>query len=351
MPDKAERKPFPGNKILVLILTVLFINTLLIGLGYYLVIERIYRADSLLIYKQELARDISEYSYRLAIDLGVHDLPEVREALAEYNYALDLSVGSDELIQVVLNQGRRMQDVIYESADTRLKERVLNAVNSDHRVNQSEDKVHLFIRITDGQITILPDQLLEARTIQRINTIFTAGSYQGNQNIDIEIEKGKAQLVVPQTAEDQIRALTEDLNSVRIRLHEIRVQAGLAEMVGPGITLYIYDADEIQGSGSIVHDADIRDIVNELFSAGARGISIGGERLMTTSPIRCTGPLIMVNYRQVASNPVVIEAIGDPDLLISGLGIIANELEARRGLSFEVNHSGFIKLPAYLRVE
>jgi uncharacterized protein YlxW (UPF0749 family) len=231
------------------------------------------------------------------------------------------------------------------------KGRVLNAVNDDHRVIETEDKVHLFIRITDGQITILPDQLLEARTVQRINTIFTSGSYHDNQNIDIEIENGEARLVLPQTAEDQIRALTEDLNSARARLHEIRVQAGLAEMVGPGITLYIYDADEIQGSGSIVHDADIRDIVNELFGAGAKGVSIGGERLTTTSSIRCTGPLIMVNYRQVASNPVVIEAIGDPDLLISGLGIIANELETRRGLTFEVTHSGFIKLSAYLRSE
>lgn len=351
MSHKPEGKPLLNNRVLILILFVLIINTFLIGLGYYIFFNRAYGADSLLAYKQELARDISDYSYRLATDLGVHDVFEVRDALAEYNYALDLAVNSDELIQVILNQGRELQDIIFESADTRLKERVLDAVSSDARVIETEEKVHLFIRIADEKITVLPDHLLEPNTLQRLNNMFTSGSYHSNQNIDIEIENGEAKLVVPQTAEEQMRALTDDLNSARLRLHEIRVQAGFAEMVGPGITLYVYDAEEAQGSSSIAHDADIRDIVNELFSVGAKGISVGGERLITTSSIRCTGPLIMINYHQVATNPVVIEAIGEPDLLISGLKIITNDLEARRGLTFEVNHSGFIKLPAYLRSE
>ena len=48
-------------------------------------------------------------------------------------------------------------------------------------------------------------------------------------------------------------------------------------------------------------------------------------------------------------NPVVIQAIGDPDLLISGLDIIKNNMELSRGLRFEVEREKVITLPAYSR--
>ncbi len=351
MSDPSRRQSYPGKKLLILIFLFLFINTSLIVLGYYLVYERMTRTDFLLGYKQELARDILDYSYRMATDLNVHDFPEVREALAEYNYSIDLSAGSDELIQVILGQGRRLQDIILDAADRKLKDMVLEAVNSDLTVQERVDKAHLYIRIAGNQVTVLPDELLDSNTMQRINNIFAGTDYHGNQNIDIEIENGRAKLVLPQTPEDQLKALTDDLNLTRMKMHEIRVNAGLAEMVGPGITLNVYDAEAAGSSSALVHDADIRDLVNELFSAGARGISVGGERLIISSAIRCSGPLIMVNYRQISTNPVVIEAVGEPELLISGLGIIIKEMENRRGLKFELQHAGFIKLPAYANRE
>ena len=340
-----------NNRILVVMLVFIIINALMTGFGYYLLFDRFDRADSLVVYKNELARDISDYSYRLAVELGVNEVSAVREALAEYTYALDFAVGSDDLIQIILNQGRTLQDTIIESADARLKEQILTVVNSDARVIQTDEKTHLYIRIADGGVTVFPEQVLESATQQIINTLINEYAYHGSQNVDLEIEKGMARMIVPQTVEEQMQALTDDLNSARLKFHEVRVQAGLAEMVGPGITLYVYDAEGASDSGSIVHDVDIRDVVNELFSAGAKGISVGGERLIVNSSIRCSGPLIMVNYRQIPTNPVVIEAIGDPDLLISGLSIITNELESKRGLSFVVNHSGFIKLSAYSGVE
>jgi hypothetical protein len=301
----------------------------------------------MLAYRQELARDLADYNHRLAGELGVSDVASVREALAEYNYAVDMAADSDELIQIIFSQGRLAQEIIFIESEARLKERVLTIVGNDSRVQETRDKKHLFIRIADGKINIYPDQFLETNTVQLIINLFLTDRYHGNQNIDIEIENGLAALVVPQTEEEQMRALNEDLNSMRLRLHEVRMQSGLAEMVGPGITLYVYDAEENEGTASLVHDADIRDIVNELFSAGAKGVAVGNQRLTTVSSIRCVGPLIMVNFRQVPSNPVVIEAIGSPELLISGLSIIITDMEKRRGLVFEISDSGFIKLPAY----
>lgn len=336
-----------GSKLQYLIFAFLVINTILLVIGFVYAIDRISGGDSLLDNRLELARDLGDYNRRLALDLGVSHLDPVREALAEYNYQVDLATSSDELIQISFNQGRIVQEVIFEEAEARLKERVLVALNNDARVKEMQEKTRLFIKINNDIVNISPDQLLETNTVLHIRNLFSPNPYYKYQGLDIEINNGKATFIIPQTYEDQMRILNEDLNAMHTRLHDTRVQAGHAEMAGPGITLRVYDAVEHRGTDSLVHDADVRDVVNELFSAGARGVSVGGQRLIATSSIRCSGPLIMVNFRQVPTNPVQIQAVGDPELLNSGLSIIINELERTRGLAFEISSSGFIKLPAY----
>ena len=132
-------------------------------------------------------------------------------------------------------------------------------------------------------------------------------------------------------------------------MHELKVEAGLAEMTGEGITVELYDEFGATTSSSIIHDADILDVINELFSSGAKGICLGGQRLIVTSAVRCSGSLIKVNDRLITVNPVVIEAIGDPDLLISGLDIIKNNMELNRGIRFKITREPMLKLPAYTR--
>ena len=351
MPEKSAKAPQGKNKLTAVILVLIAVNLALTASGFHFLFNRIESRGAMLITKSELARDLGDYHGHLATELGVRDEPLVKEALAEYNYVLDLAAGSEDLIRLILNQGSTLSETIFASADTLVKERILEVINRDGRVRQVQEKTHLFIRITDGLVTVFPEEIIEAATIRIIGNIVKEYDYQVSQSIDLEIEKGMARLIVPQTTEEQTEALTGDLNQVRLKLFETRVQAGLAEMVGPGITLYVYDAESLKDSSSIVHDADIRDIVNELFSAGAKGVSVGGERLTVTSSIRCSGPLIMVNYQQVSTNPVVIEAVGETDLLISGLSIIVNELEEKRDLLFVVNHSGFIKLAAFSEEE
>ena len=100
--------------------------------------------------------------------------------------------------------------------------------------------------------------------------------------------------------------------------------------------IHLYDKVGGTTTASIIHDTDIRDVVNELFASGAQGVSVGGERLIVTSSIRCTGPLIKVNDKLISVNPVEIQAVGDPDLLVSGLDIIRSTMELKRGLRFEI---------------
>lgn len=344
---KAFSKVTAGSRLHFLILFFLIINTVLLVTGLIYAVDLLSGEDSLLATRLELAKDLADYNRRLAGDLGVSYFDPVREALAEYNYQVDLAASSDELMRIIFEQGRIVQEVIFEQAEARLEERVLIAINNDNRVKETVEKTNIYVRVANGRVNIFPDQFLDTNTVSHINNLYTPNPYFKYRNLDIEIVNGKAGISVKQTYEDQLQALNEDLNMIHSRLHETRVQAGYADMVGPGITLLVYDALEQANNDGIVHDADIRDIVNELFSSGARGISVGDQRLAATSAIRCSGPLIMINYRQIATNPVQIQAVGDPDLLTSGLSIIIYELERSRGLSFEVSTSGFIRLPAY----
>ena len=101
----------------------------------------------------------------------------------------------------------------------------------------------------------------------------------------------------------------------------IMLKSGFTDVKGPGITIKLDDAVARQDADPmllIIHDQDIRIILNELKKAGAQAISINGERIVATSELVCAGPTILINRNRYPV-PYVINAIGDPDLLYDTL--------------------------------
>lgn len=123
----------------------------------------------------------------------------------------------------------------------------------------------------------------------------------------------------PEELKLSLERLKADYDSLRRALEEARDIAGLSALEGSGVIVRAYDAEGGYTWDKIVHDRDIRDIVNLLFDAGARGIEVGGERLVTRSSIRCAGPVVLVNNRVVPVDPVVIRAVGEPNVLARAL--------------------------------
>lgn len=338
--------PGGGAGLQTAVLLALLINSFLIAYGLFFLWQEEAPQDHSLQYNRELARELAAFNRRLAGESGVTSSEAVRLALADYDQAVERASFGEELVPVIFDQGRRVQETIFREAERVLQEEILTLINSDGRVGNIVDEAHLYIRVSGDGVVVYPDRFLEPVTMKRIQGLLQPDYLHGSRQIDVIIEGGRARLDSTGAPDEQLQALSEDLHNLRQQLYQVMVSAGLAEMVGPGLTLYVYDAQDAGFQDPLVHDADIRDIVNELYSAGAEGISVGGQRLTATSAIRCSGPLIMVNYRQISTDPVVIEAVGDPELLISGLKIIRREMESGRGLSFEISHSGFIKLPA-----
>ena len=91
-------------------------------------------------------------------------------------------------------------------------------------------------------------------------------------------------------------------------------------------------------------------MVNELRASGAEAISVNDQRVTGLTPIRCVGPVVMVNDVRTAGSPVVVRAIGDPDALLSGMMMTKGVLDAFRDVDPTMVSIDKVKshtLPAY----
>ena len=136
-------------------------------------------------------------------------------------------------------------------------------------------------------------------------------------------------------------------------LEQMRMKAGLIPVVGSGVTVTLEDSKSARSfnnvADGIVHDQNIRDVVNELFAAGAEGIAINDQRLVGGSSVRCVGPTVIVNDTKLAP-PFVIKAIGDKETLLSALKLPGGVIDMlkQRTIEITINSSDKIELPAYV---
>ncbi|MBC8590707.1 DUF881 domain-containing protein [Wansuia hejianensis] len=133
-----------------------------------------------------------------------------------------------------------------------------------------------------------------------------------------------------------------------------KFNSGYSRLVGPGISIKMYDnqSSEIIGfdvNDDIIHDVDILNILNDLRVAGAEAISINGERVISSSEIKCAGPTIRINGTSVAT-PFVIKAIGDPKQLMAAVnapGTYGETLREVYAIGFEPSIEDKIIIPSY----
>ncbi len=134
-------------------------------------------------------------------------------------------------------------------------------------------------------------------------------------------------------------------------LQELKISAGLTELVGPGIVVTLQDSrrPDLPPEAGIIHDRDILPIVNELRAAGAEGVAIGNQRVVASTSIRCVGPVVQVNGVGQAA-PIEIYALGDPAELSQALELpmgVLFELRETDPTMVKVEQLKEIKLPAF----
>ncbi|MGI9084837.1 MAG: DUF881 domain-containing protein [Aeromicrobium sp.] len=108
------------------------------------------------------------------------------------------------------------------------------------------------------------------------------------------------------------------------RLARLREVSGLRAASGPGVRVSLTDAPRsvdvpgLDPNVLVVHQQDIQAFVNALWSGGAEAVSLQGQRLISTTGIKCVGSTVVLDGVPY-SPPYVIEAIGDPARLNQAL--------------------------------
>ncbi|MDP2727501.1 MAG: DUF881 domain-containing protein [Dehalococcoidia bacterium] len=148
----------------------------------------------------------------------------------------------------------------------------------------------------------------------------------------------------------------ETMGELTDELRLQRIAAGLMSLKGPGVKVSLDDSKRSPAPGEnpnlyIIHDYQVRDVVNLFWHGGAEAISINAERLVATSSIYSSGGTIMVNSTRL-SPPFVIQALGDADKMMdlfrqpSSLRTLRAQSEAY-GLVLNLQKEYELKVPAF----
>jgi len=152
-------------------------------------------------------------------------------------------------------------------------------------------------------------------------------------------------------------AETDRLQRLNAALDAQRAVAGLTAMRGPGVVVTLDDsgARNVPASSDpntfLVHDYDLRDVINVLWLAGAEAIAVNDERVVGNTSAYCVGSTVMVNTTRL-SPPYVVRALGEPARLAetlrnpSYLTALRQKVE-RYGIKFQVTQSPKLTLPAF----
>lgn len=147
-----------------------------------------------------------------------------------------------------------------------------------------------------------------------------------------------------------------NLAIINQELERQRLVAGLLPLQGPGVQVTLDDSARPIPAGEdpanyLIHDYELRDVVNLLWLAGAEAIAINGERVVANTSIYCVGSTIIVNSARL-SPPYEIRAIGDASFLEETLRDLSvlKRLKSKAqlyGVQFRWTQVRDLTIPAY----
>lgn len=183
-------------------------------------------------------------------------------------------------------------------------------------------------RILTGVICVLAGFMVMASTLNARGTDLRPGrntdlvslvQAQSRRNADLtrQVTAVRAQVDAATAAQNQTTNAAPQLAD-QARL------AGLTAVTGPAVTVTLNDApasvaaNGIDADLLVVHQQDIQSVANVLWAGGAEAMTIQGQRVISTTGIKCVGNTVVLHGIPYAP-PYVVSAIGDPDRLQGAL--------------------------------
>ncbi|WP_017379356.1 DUF881 domain-containing protein [Paenisporosarcina sp. TG-14] len=153
--------------------------------------------------------------------------------------------------------------------------------------------------------------------------------HQKERNKELENELLTRQLEVREI-EKSLSGSEEQYESLIGEAEDLRLLIGMLPATGEGVKVQLQDAEynpaSVNPNDYIVHESHVFQVLNELKISGAEAITINGQRLHANSYIKCNGPVITVDGQQFPA-PFIIEAIGDPSVLVPSLQLTGGVLD------------------------
>lgn len=201
--------------------------------------------------------------------------------------------------------------------------------------NNKYKKIKINIKKTMYIIIAFVIGFLVAIYLKSMNPENTYISLEQKREIEEEINKTKLNINNLEKIKNECnknlesyKSFSKDTNKsvgelMESELKYLKEISGYSMLSGSGVKVIIKDSERELTKGEspndlIVHDIDILRILNDLKKAGAKGISINGERVLPTSQIKCSGATITIN-KTTYGQPFIIEAIGDEDILMASI--------------------------------
>ena len=164
----------------------------------------------------------------------------------------------------------------------------------------------------------------------------------------------------------QVQALTSSAAKVDHRVAQAREEAaalapaaGMVAVSGPAVTVTLNDAPPLPGAkkGSVppdylvVHQQDVQAVVNAMWAGGAEAMTLQGQRVISTSAVRCVGNTLLL-HGVVYSPPYVVSALGDVSGILAALDaapdvVIYKQYVQAYHLGYRVDVDQHVEMPAY----
>jgi uncharacterized protein YlxW (UPF0749 family) len=117
----------------------------------------------------------------------------------------------------------------------------------------------------------------------------------------------------------------KQVRKVTRKTAQVKGPAGLLPKSGPGVTVTLSDAPQSTSADSpdnlnllLVHQQDIQAVVNAMWKGGAMAVTIQGQRVVSTTGIRCIGNSVQLQGVPY-SQPYVISGVGDPSTISAAI--------------------------------
>jgi uncharacterized protein YlxW (UPF0749 family) len=164
--------------------------------------------------------------------------------------------------------------------------------------------------------------------------------------------------------QSDVDTLTGQVSSKRLdqlqhAINRSGIPAGLRGLTGPGLVVTLDDAPrgEPVPSGTdpnllVVHQQDLQAVINALWAGHAEGVSLQGQRIISTTGIKCVGNTVVLQGIPY-SPPYRIVSVGDPRAMYDAL-VSSPEVQNYRdyirppyNLGWSVRSERRIDVPAY----